>query len=347
MAHAITIVLVFIASHSPVYIYILLSKTVSDSRHPQRCLASFLQPCCFFCGARPVPRSAINLVYKTVMPSEPVGPMLRSWPPRSSSVGGSGSSLRQGGQISGSPSRGGTNLTKKPLKPKKVMTHDKHSSSSGPLPRSLLPRLIRSGPIRSLELRSPPLASTRWWHQTRFPPLTEVGFPGGIPWFLSWNHQSAKPLGFRPGIPHFLGRLSPPRSRWLPLRWAPARRCVGCPLGDWRCPGSTHPDPPSGGPSLTHVSGMGGGKLLFTPLAAGTLADHPFPAPSPPGFGQVVLPDFASLLCSVSPDLVEPSPGAPRWEPGQKCLRQPQFLVCLKDYLFHIKYTYIIYTVRA
>jgi hypothetical protein len=86
---------------------------------------------------------------------------------------------------------------------------------------------------------------------------------------------------------------------------------------------------------------MGGGELLFTPLdsrasrsvshgSPGTLAAHSFPAPPPPGFGQVVLPDFASLLCSVSPDLVEP-PGAPRREPGQKCLWRPQFLVCLRD----------------
>jgi hypothetical protein len=41
----------------------------------------------------------------------------------------------------------------------------------------------------------------------------------------------------------------------------------------------------------------------------GTLAAHTFPAPPPPGFGQVELPDFASLLRCVSPTLVELSPG--------------------------------------
>jgi hypothetical protein len=41
----------------------------------------------------------------------------------------------------------------------------------------------------------------------------------------------------------------------------------------------------------------------------GTLAAYPFPAPPPPGFEQVVLPDFVSLLRSLSPVLVESSPG--------------------------------------
>jgi hypothetical protein len=80
------------------------------------------------------------------------------------------------------------------------------------------------------------------------------------------------------------------------------------------------PDPPLGVSSLARVRGMGGGEGFFIPPGSraprpvsrgspGTLAAHPFPAPPPPGFGQVELPDFASLLCCVSPALVEPSPG--------------------------------------
>jgi hypothetical protein len=48
---------------------------------------------------------------------------------------------------------------------------------------------------------------------------------------------------------------------------------------------------------------------LVSPSSTGTLAAHPFPAPPPPGFGQVVLPAFDSLLRSMSPSLVEPTPG--------------------------------------
>jgi hypothetical protein len=126
-------------------------------------------------------------------------------------------------------------------------------------------------------------------------------------------------------IPHFLGR-----------------RRVGCPLGDWRRPGSAHPRP-SFRRALPHTCVWDGrGELILTlpgfraprPVSRGspgTLAAHHFPAPPPPGFGQVVLPDFASLLRSVSPGMVEPSPGAPRREPDQKCRRRPHFLVCLRD----------------
>jgi hypothetical protein len=68
------------------------------------------------------------------MPSEPLGPLLCSWPPAEFLRRWFRFLLASGGESSGSPSQGGTNLTKKPSKPKKGKTHDKHSSSSGPLP---------------------------------------------------------------------------------------------------------------------------------------------------------------------------------------------------------------------
>jgi hypothetical protein len=67
------------------------------------------------------------------------------------------------------------------------------------------------------------------------------------------------------------------------------------------------------------MSGMGGGDTSppwlpgippGEPWFPGTSAARHFPAPPPPGFGQVVLPDFASLLLSVSPGLVDPTPVA-------------------------------------
>jgi hypothetical protein len=220
-------------------------------------------------------------------------------PPRSSSVGGSGSSSRQGGESSGSPSQGGTNLTKKPSKPKKVKTHDKHSSSSGPLPSKPAAAadraLIAASGQHSLAAADRISASNRG------------GISWGIPWFLAGNSPY-------PGASKStLIEVASPRDEPL---------CVavsGVPLRTGDVLAQPIPDPPSRGPSLTHVSGMGGVELLFTPLGSwvsrpvshgspGTLAVHPFPA-LPPGIGQVVLPDFASLLCSVSPDLVEPSPG--------------------------------------
>jgi hypothetical protein len=121
----------------------------------------------------------------------------------------------------------------------------------GPFPRSLLPRQIRSGPVRSLERRSPPLASTHWRHQTRFPPLIEAGFPGNP---LVSILKPPKPVtsGFPAGDFPFPGASKPTSVEVASLRGEPARRRV--PLGT----GSAHP-------RSSFRRGMGGGELLFTP----------------------------------------------------------------------------------
>jgi hypothetical protein len=225
-------------------------------------------------------------------------------------------------------------LTKKP---KKVKTHDKHSLSSGPLPSK---PAGAADPFGTYPVPRVSIAASGQ-HSLVAPDQISASNRGGNPLVSILKPPMPVTSGFPAGDSPFPGASKPTSIEVASPRGETLRVAVsGVPLGTGDVLAQPIPDPPSGGPSLTHVSGIGGGELLFTPLGSrasrpvsrgspGTLAAHPFPAPPPPGFEQVVLLDFASLLCPLT--WSSPPPGAPRREPGQKCLWRPQFLVCLRD----------------
>jgi hypothetical protein len=101
-------------------------------------------------------------------------------PPRSSFVGGSGSSSRQRGESYGSPSQGGTTMTKKPSKPKKVKSQDKLSSSSGPLSSKPAAAADSFGtyPVSRV------LIAASDQHSLAAADRISARFPWVIPWFL-------------------------------------------------------------------------------------------------------------------------------------------------------------------
>jgi hypothetical protein len=224
----------------------------------------------------PVPQSAINLVLQTGMPCHR-GHCFAVDPPQSSSAGGSGSSSRQRGESSGSPSQGGTTATKKSSKPKNAKPQDKLSSSSGPL---------ASKPAAAAD----PFGT--------YPVSRTLITAPGQPSLAAADRISASNRGEISGGNPLDSILKPPK----PVT-------SGFPAGDSPFPVASKPisfevASPRGEPLRVTVSGVpsGTGDAL-----AQSIPDPP--APLPPGFRQVVLPDFASLLCSVSPVLVELSPG--------------------------------------
>jgi hypothetical protein len=279
----------------------------------------------FFSVPCSVPRSAINLVCTTGMPSEPLGPLFCSRPPRSSSVGGSGSSSRQRGDSSGSPSQGGTTMTKKPSKLKKVSSHEQAQLASyGPLSSKPAAAADSFGtyPVsRALTAASGQHSLTEAY---RISASNRGDISGGNPLVFILKPPKSVTSGFPAGDSPFPVAL----SRWPPPEVSPCMSpCRVSPWGlatPWLNPS---PSLLSEGPPHTCERD---GRGLWAGWA-GTLAAYPFPAPPPPGFGQVVLPDFASLLRSVSSVLVELSPGGSQADPGQKYLRQTQFLAYLRD----------------
>jgi hypothetical protein len=91
---------------------------------------------------------------------------------------------------------------------------------------------------------------------------------GGNPLVSILKPSKAVTSGFQAGDSPFPGVSKPISFEVASPRGEPLRVAVsGVPSGTGDAPAQPIPDLPSGGSSLTHVSGMGGGELLFTPLA--------------------------------------------------------------------------------
>jgi hypothetical protein len=204
------------------------------------------------------------------MPSEPLGPLLRSGPPcgvpplvvpvppRVREVRVPALPLTQ--------SQGGTTLTMKSSKTQKAKSLDKlgghlpskpaaavESLGTHPVPRALITATVQHSLVAAVG----------------FPLLIEVGFPVGIPWFLL---KPPTPItsGFLAWDSPFPGASKPASFEVASPRGEPLRAAVsGVPLETGDALAQSVPDPPLGESSLTHVSGMGGGEGLFTPLGPG------------------------------------------------------------------------------
>jgi hypothetical protein len=114
-------------------------------------------------------------------------------PLRRSSVRGSSSTSRQGGESSGSPSQGGAKETKKPPKVQKDRKlHDKQSLPSGSLPSE---PAAAAGPLGTV---TAPRVLTAASGQRTLAVAEQISAVNPLVSIL-------KPPGMRPGIPQFLG----------------------------------------------------------------------------------------------------------------------------------------------